>query len=162
MRDVLPCSKCRQSLAVILKGMEGLRFESVFEVTWMVHNYVNRKLGKPLLLLSRASRLWDVASAPGDPLSLVDSLVIIDTNYTQCGAVDKRTAYKAFWNAVRYLCALSPVMRPLSVSMARVGGPGCKRANSVRTALLDAHRVPELKLTTRSAARRARACRKQK
>lgn len=162
MRAVLPCEKCRKSLTAILEGLSGLHFANVFEVTWMVHNYVNRKLNKPLLPLSRARRLWTVASAPGDPLSLVDSLVIIDTNYAQCGSQNKRVAYRTFWNAVRRLCALSPSMRPLGVAMGRAGGPACGRANGARTALLSAQRVPELTLSTRSAARRARACRKQK
>ena len=162
MRAVLPCDKCRKSLTAILAGLSGLRFANVFEVTWIVHNYVNRKLKKPLLSLSRARRVWTTASAPGDALSLVDSLVIIDTNYAQCGSPNKKTAYRTFWNAVRHLCALSPSMRPLSVAMGRSGKPTCGRANSVRTALVSAQGVPELRLSTESAARRARACRKQR
>ena len=109
MRAVLPCRKCRESLTAILAGLEGMHFPSVFEVTWMVHNYVNRKLGKPPLSLRRARRLWAVMSAPGDPVALADALVIIDANY---GAyLASQAAYKQFWRATAALCQLTPSMR---------------------------------------------------
>jgi hypothetical protein len=61
----LPCGDCQRSLATFIR-QNAPDFSSVdayFEWTWKLHNFVNEKLGKPLMSLADARALWKVPSA---------------------------------------------------------------------------------------------------
>lgn len=170
MRCVLPCKHCRVSLRRFWEAVSGACFEDPFDLVWLLHNSVNRKLGKPELTHERARRVWsNSVHEPVSALRLAEALVIVDANLATRALGRERRAvlrcYEQWWDAVARLCALVPMLQRTGRLMRRraqrvTARTAMRRSNSLRTALLrDAGRV-DLALTPAQAAARARKCRK--
>jgi hypothetical protein len=117
MAHVLPCAKCRNSLAKFLPRLTKLGFEDSATKLWFLHNLVNRKLGKPAMPFRRAERLWETRSVPAAPLELADALAIVDGNYPKCKQAGRSRYYGAWWAQVADLCALHKFLRPVAAQM---------------------------------------------
>jgi len=124
---------------------------------WMLHNAVNRKLGKPELPLHRARLRWSVSTV--DPIALLDALLIVAYNYRNCKLQNKLAAYRALWEAVGTLCAHHCALTALSAPLraaARAKGTGstlaCK-TNELRNAVATTRSCSAMVLTSRAAAK---------
>jgi hypothetical protein len=135
MAHVLPCAKCRGSLAKFLPRLAKLGFADSVTKLWFLHNLVNRKLGKPAMPFRRAERLWETRSVPAAPLELADSLAIVDGNYRRFARAGRSQHYAAWWARVADLCALHGGLRPMAAQMRRNAGI-TQRAPLMRTLAL--------------------------
>jgi hypothetical protein len=163
MVHVLPCRKCRTSLRLLRAEIAQIPTGGVFDELWLLHNMVNRKIGKPQMRHGRAVRLWRSMTVPVEALQLADALVLVDGNYAECGDRDKSRAYEQWWEGVAALCEFTPALRGIASLMRRQPRRVCarnsiQRANAVRTSLLGTG--SELRHTTRAARAKVRACRK--
>lgn len=164
MHSTLPCCKCRSSLRSFYRAITSLPLDSDFALTWMLHNAVNRKLGKAELTLARAERRWATATAPVCPLALLDAMLIVAHNYGGCRRKDKRQQYAALWAAVADMCDAVCSVRHLAPELRLAGAQpgGAKLAaatNDVRTAELGRRGCAAAAFTAQEARRHYSAAR---
>jgi hypothetical protein len=62
LTELLPCAVCRTDYTTYLKAYGAPEIGAAFQWTFDLHNWVNRKLGKPTMDLSKAKTLWSRGS----------------------------------------------------------------------------------------------------
>lgn len=139
MTACLPCCRCRSSLRRFLPAALELQLGDSFALTWVLHNCVNRKLGKPELPLDRARLRWRTAAV--DPLAVLDALLITAYNFRQCNGRNKLQNYRALWAAAADMCGAVCTLREISeplrkAASAASGAALAKATNGIRSALL--------------------------
>lgn len=170
MECVLPCKHCRASLSRFRPVIQTLCFATPFEMTWLLHNSVNRKLGKPEMTFERAHRVWsNCSSEPVSAMQLAEALVVVDANlanrahwYRDAKLV---RCYRRWWSEVAALCDHIPLLASTGRLMREVGPQISRRSllrrsNCLRSKLLEMGGRKDLALHPRQAACRARRCQK--
>ena len=140
----LPCCKCRSSVRMLWKSQQGIALQDDFERVWMLHNAVNRKLGKPELPFDNAQRIWSTRCAA--PTDLLTALLCTACHYRKCTRSDKQVCYEAMWRHTAELCrvvpSLAPLAKPLSNAASRGTDQLAEHTNNLRNEYLRRDGIP--------------------
>ena len=155
---VLPCVYCRESYTDNIREYEIPNASGVRPIDWFfgnrqvrrlamqLHDFVNRKLGKPLLdnyeLVVRRSTVWSAEFTPREFFGL---LFLIALNFSSNGEPGKHGNYHRFYSIVPDFChslghemlgvALDAGLEPL------VSRPETMRQDTLVAALYDAYKI---------------------